>query len=84
MISLREAREQKGLSVEELATASNVQAATIESIEAGDARASTVVAFKLSKALGKPITEISELAPQMTGVMGGGADPLLGPRVGPR
>jgi len=84
MISLREAREQKGLSVEELAAASNVLAETIESIEAGDARASTVVALKLSKALGKPITEIAELAPQMTGVLGGGADPLLGPRVGPR
>jgi transcriptional regulator with XRE-family HTH domain len=84
MISLREAREQKGLSVEELAAASNVLAETIESIEAGTARASTVVALKLSKALGKPITEIAELAPQMTGVLGGGADPLLGPRVGPR
>jgi transcriptional regulator with XRE-family HTH domain len=34
MISLREAREQKGLSVEELAAASNVLAETIESIEA--------------------------------------------------
>jgi transcriptional regulator with XRE-family HTH domain len=84
MISLREAREQKGLSVEELAAASNVLAETIESIEAGTARASTVVALKLSKALGKPITEIAELAPQMTGELGGGADPLLGPRVGPR
>ena len=84
MISLQEAREQKGLSVDELASASNVQPGTISAIEAGDARASTVVALKLSKALGKPTTEIRELASQMTGVLGGGADPLLGPRVGPR
>jgi transcriptional regulator with XRE-family HTH domain len=84
MISLKEAREQKGLSVEELAAAANVEPGTIDSIEAGEKRASTVVALKLSKALGKPTTEIAELAPQMTGVLGGGADPLLGPRVGPR
>ena len=84
MISLKEAREQKNLSVDDLAAAANVEPATIEAIEAGDARASTVVALKLSKALGMPITEIAELAPQMTGVLGGGADPLLGPRVGPR
>ena len=84
MISLREAREQKNLSVDELAAASNVTAETISSIEDGSARASVVVGLKLSKALGKPTTEIIELAPQMTGVLGGGADPLLGPRVGPR
>jgi DNA-binding XRE family transcriptional regulator len=84
MISLKEAREQKNLSVDDLAAAANVDPATIQAIEAGDARASTVVALKLSKALGKPISEINELAPQMTGVLGGGADPLLGPRVGPR
>lgn len=84
MISLKEAREQKNLSVEELAAASNVEAKTIQDIEAGNARASTVVGLKLSKALGMPMSGISELAPQMTGVLGGGADPLLGPRVGPR
>ena len=84
MISLREAREQKNLSVEDLAAASNVTAETINSIEDGSARASVVVGLKLSKALGMPTTEIIELAPQMTGVLGGGADPLLGPRVGPR
>ena len=84
MISLREAREQKNLSVDELAAASNVTAETINAIEDGSARASIVVGLKLSKALGNPTTEIIELAPQMTGVLGGGADPLLGPRVGPR
>lgn len=84
MISLREAREQKGLSVEDLAAAANVTTETIASIEDGSARASVVVGLKLSKALGMPTTEIIELAPQMTGVLGGGADPLLGPRVGPR
>lgn len=83
MISLREAREQKNLSVAELAAASNVTTETIAAIENGQ-RASVVVGLKLSKALGKPTTEIVELAPQMTGVLGGGADPLLGPRVGPR
>ena len=84
MISLREAREQKNLSVDELAAASNVTVATIASIEDGSARASVVTGLKLSRALGMPATEIIELAPQMTGVLGGGADPLLGPRVGPR
>ena len=84
MISLREAREQKNLSVDELAAASNVTSETITSIEDGSARASVVTGFKLSRALGMPTTEIKELAPQMTGVLGGGADPLLGPRVGPR
>jgi DNA-binding XRE family transcriptional regulator len=84
MISLKEAREQKDLSVDDLAAAANVNPETIQEIEAGTARASTIVALKISKALGKPITEIAELAPQMTGVLGGGADPLLGPRVGPR
>lgn len=84
MISLREAREQKNLSVDELAAASNVTSETITSIEDGSARASVVTGFKLSRALGMPTTEINELAPQMTGVLGGGADPLLGPRVGPR
>ncbi len=84
MISLREAREQKNLSVDELATASNVTIETITSIEDGSARASVVTGLKLSRALGMPTTEITELATQMTGVLGGGADPLLGPRVGPR
>ena len=84
MISLREAREQKNLSVDELAAASNVTVETIASIEDGSARASVVTGLKLSRALGMPPTEIIELAPQMTGVLGGGADPLLGPRVGPR
>ncbi len=84
MISLREARDQQGLSVEQLAEASRVEPATIASVESGEKRASTVVAMKLSKALGKPMSEIKELAPQTTGVLGGGADPLLGPRVGPR
>ncbi|MCA9859935.1 MAG: helix-turn-helix transcriptional regulator [Thermomicrobiales bacterium] len=84
MISLKEAREQKSLTIEELATASNVTPESIAAIEDGTARASMVVGLKLSKALGKPTTEIIELAPQMTGVLGGGIDPLLGPRVGPR
>lgn len=84
MISLKEAREQKNLSVDELAAASAVTAETIRSIEDGSARASVIVGLKLSKALDMATTEIIELAPQMTGVLGGGADPLLGPRVGPR
>lgn len=84
MISLREARDQQNLSVDELAAASNVTAETITAIEDGSSRASVVVGLKLSKALGKPTSEIIELAPQMTGVLGGGADPLIGPRVGPR
>ncbi|MEZ4505142.1 MAG: helix-turn-helix transcriptional regulator [Thermomicrobiales bacterium] len=84
MISLKEAREQKNWTVDDLAAASLVSAETIASIEDGSARASVVTGLKLSKALGKATTEIIELAPQMTGVLGGGADPLLGPRVGPR
>jgi predicted transcriptional regulator len=58
MISLKEAREQKNLSVDELAAASTVTAETIQSIEDGTARASVVVGLKLSKALGMPTTEI--------------------------
>lgn len=84
MISLKEAREQKNLSVEELASAANVAPQTIEDIESGAARPSSTVVFKLVKALGMPATEIRELAPSMTGMLGGGADPMLGPRVGPR
>lgn len=84
MVSLKEAREQQELSVEDLAAAAAVLPETITGIEAGTLRASTVVGLKLSRALGRPMSEIRELAPQMTGMLGGGADPLLGPRVGPR
>lgn len=84
MISLKEAREQKNLSVEDLAAAANVSTQTIQEIEAGTARPSTTVVLKLVKALGVPANEIVELAPQMTGMLGGGADPMLGPRIGPR
>ena len=84
MISLREAREQKGLSVEQLASAANIDVESLEAIESGERRASTAVALKLVAALGRPASEIIELAPQMTGILGGGADPMIGPRIGPR
>lgn len=84
MISLREAREQKGLTVTELAAAVGVDATQIEAIESGQERVSTTLALKLSAALGKPIKEVRELAAQMTGLLGAGADPLLGPRIRPR
>ena len=64
MISLKEAREQKNWTVDDLAAASLVSAETIASIEDGSARASVVTGLKLSKALGKATTEIIELAPR--------------------
>lgn len=84
MISLKEAREQRGLSVEELAAASNIDVATIEAVESGAQRPTVSTAMKLGRALDRSTSDIAELAPQMTGMPGGEADPLLGPRIGPK
>ncbi len=83
MISLREAREEKGWSVEDLAAASNVDVLTIEAIEAGEERPPFTTSLLIATALGKSVTDIAELAPHRAGGADDGADPLLGPRVGP-
>jgi len=83
MISLTQAREEKGWSVEELAAATEVDVLTIEAIEAGEERPPFTTGLVIATALGKSVADIEELAPHRAGGAGGGADPLLGPRVGP-
>jgi DNA-binding XRE family transcriptional regulator len=83
MTSLQEAREQKNLTVAQLAALSNVAEETINAIESGAQRPSITTALKLSRVLEIPANQIREFIVLLTGPLGGGVDPLLGPRVGP-
>lgn len=83
MTSLQQAREDKNLTVEELAEASRVEVDTITAIEAGDERPSFSTALKIAGALEIDVKEIVELSSVFGSPFGSSVEPLLGPRVGP-
>lgn len=81
MISLKTAREQQGLTIDDLAALSGVSAAKIAAIEAGEERATFTEAAKISRALGVTIKSISEFSVIQGGAFGRAVQPLLGPKV---
>lgn len=83
MMTLKEARQQKGWTVTQLAREASVSPSTISAIESGSRKPTASTAMKISSALGVGMSEIEEFASSTQG-SGGGEDALrLGPRVGP-
>ena len=83
MSNLKSVREAQNMTVAALADKAMVKSATIEGIEAGTERASFSTSLKLARALGVDVKSIQEFSSLFGSGSGSGADPLLGPRVGP-
>jgi transcriptional regulator with XRE-family HTH domain len=82
MMTLKEARQQKGWTVTQLAQEASVSPSTVSAIESGSRKPTASTAMKISAALGVGMSEIEEFASASLG--SGGDDAMrLGPRVGP-